>query len=106
MAKSKLAKANEKIEKKVVGGYKKIEEGVVGGFNKVADKFVDSFLTKEGESVEEARERLAAEQKAREAAGVAEAEKRSQEQNTIVEKSLQNAQNASMEARKKAGLDK
>ncbi len=76
MAKSKLVKVNEKIEKKVVGGYKKIEEGVVGGykkieegavggFNKIADKFVDNFLTKDGESVEEARERLAAEQRER-----------------------------------------
>lgn len=77
MAKSKLVAANEKIAKGVVGGYKKIEEGVVGGykkieegavggFNKIADKFVDNFLTKEGESVEEARERLAKEQKERE----------------------------------------
>lgn len=74
MAKSKLVKANEKIaeevvcgyktiEEGVVGGYKKIEEGAVSGFNKVADKFVDSFLTKEGESVEEARIRLSAEHK-------------------------------------------
>lgn len=77
MAKSKLVKANEKIaegvvggykkiEEGVVGGYKKIEEGAVGGFNKVADKFVDNFLTKEGESVEDAKKRLAAEQKERE----------------------------------------
>lgn len=77
MAKSKLVKANKKIEESVVVGYKKIEEGVVsgykkiengavGGFNKIADKFVDNFLTKEGESVEEARKRLAEEQKARE----------------------------------------
>ena len=77
MAKSKLVKANEKIaegvvggykkiEEGVVGGYKKIEEGAVGGFNKIADKFVDNFLTKEGESVEEAKERLAAKQKERE----------------------------------------
>lgn len=76
MAKSKLVKANEKIaegvvdgykkiEEGVVGGYRKIEEGAVGGFNKMADKFVDNFLTKEGESVEEARARLAAEQKER-----------------------------------------
>jgi hypothetical protein len=36
----------------------------VGGFNKIADKFVDDFLTKEGESVEEAKTRLAAEQRA------------------------------------------
>lgn len=71
MAKSKLVKANEKIAKGVVGGYKKIERGVVGGFNKIADKFVDNFLTKEGESVEEARARLAAEQKEREEKSVA-----------------------------------
>lgn len=31
-------------------------------FNKIADKFVDSFLTKKGESVADARKRLAAEQ--------------------------------------------
>lgn len=79
MAKSKLIKANEKIAENVVGGYKKIEEGVVGGykkiedgavggFNKIADKFVDNFLTKEGETVEKAKERLVAEQKAREEA--------------------------------------
>lgn len=83
MVKSKLVKANEKIAKEVVGCYKKIEEGVVGGykkieegavgeFNKIADKFVDNFLTKEGESVEDARNRLAAEQKAREENSAAE----------------------------------
>ena len=77
MAKSKLVKANEKIAQGVVGGYKKVEEGVVGGykkieegavhgFNKITDKFVDNFLTKEGETVEEAKARLAAEQKERE----------------------------------------
>lgn len=74
MAKSKLVKTNEKIAKEVVvgykkieegvvGGYKKIEEGAVGGFNKIADKFVDNYLTKDGESVEEARARMSAEQK-------------------------------------------
>lgn len=55
MAKSKIVKANKKIEEKVVGGYKKIEDGVVSGFTKMTDKFVDNFLTKEGESVEEAK---------------------------------------------------
>ncbi len=76
MAKSKLVEANKKIEEGVVNGYKKIEEGVVGGykkieegavsgFNKIVDKFVDNFLTKEGESVEEARTRLSGEQKER-----------------------------------------
>lgn len=69
MAKSKIVEANEriaeavtsgykKIEKGVVGGYKKIEKGVVEGFTKIEDKFVDAYLTKDGETVEEAKERL------------------------------------------------
>lgn len=69
MAKSKIVEANQKIadsvtdgykkiEKGVVDGYKKIETGVVGGYTKLEDKFIDQFLTKEGETVEEARERL------------------------------------------------
>ena len=65
MAKSKLVKANEKIAEHVVAGYKKMENGVVGGFGKISDAFVDEFLTKDGESVEEAKERLAREQQAR-----------------------------------------
>lgn len=65
MAKSKLVKANEKIAEAVVDGYKKIENAVVGGYKKVEDAFVDHFLTHEGESVEEAKERLHAEQKER-----------------------------------------
>lgn len=93
MAKSKLVKANQKIAEEVVGGckkietgvvggykkietgvvdgYKKIETGAVGGFNKIADKFVDLYLTKEGESVEEARTRLTEEQNNRKASGKA-----------------------------------
>lgn len=116
MAKSKLVEANEKIAENVVGGYKKIEEGVVGGykkiedgavagFNKIADKFVDNFLTKEGETVEEAKERLATEQKAREEAGKAEQETRSVRQNGIIEENMQKAQNVAAEARRKAGLE-
>lgn len=69
MAKSKIVKANEKIagavtggykkiEKGVVDGYKKIEQGVVAGYTKIEDKFVDAYLTKDGETVEEAKERL------------------------------------------------
>ena len=69
MAKSKIVKANEKIaeavtggykkiEKGVVEGYKKIEQGVVGGYTKLEDKFVDTYLTKDGETVEEAKARL------------------------------------------------
>lgn len=76
MAKSKLVHANEKVAESVVAGYKKIEEGVVsgykkieestvGGFNKIADRFVDNYLTKEGETVAEAKKRLIDEQEAR-----------------------------------------
>ena len=71
--------ANEKIEEGVVAGYKQIEEGVVegykkvesgvvGGFNKMTDKFVGKFLTRDGETVEEAKARISEDQKTREAA--------------------------------------
>lgn len=53
----------KKIEEGVVGGYKKIEEGAVEGFQKISDKFVDTFFTKEGETVEEAKARLSGEAK-------------------------------------------
>ena len=49
---------NKKIEKGVVDGYKKNEHGVVKGYTKIEDKFVDAYLTKDGETVEEAKERL------------------------------------------------
>ncbi len=58
MAKSKLVKANEKIAEKVVGTFEKIEDTVVGGYTKIEDAFVDCYLTKDGESVEEAKQRL------------------------------------------------
>ena len=85
MAKSKLVKANQKIadsaaggykkiERGVVGGYKKIENGAVDGFTKISDSFVDRFLTKDGETVEEAKARLEAEQKEREVKKMAKAE--------------------------------
>lgn len=48
----------QKIEDAVVSGYKKVEQGAVSGFNKISDKFVEKFFAKEGESVEEAKERL------------------------------------------------
>lgn len=69
MAKSKLVKANEKIAEHVthgfqkmcnsiVGGYKAIENGVVSCYTKIENGFVDHFLTREGETVEEAKKRL------------------------------------------------
>ena len=48
---SKLVDANKKIENAVVSGYKKIE-----------DKFVDTFLKKDGETIEEAKVRVKEEQ--------------------------------------------
>lgn len=63
---SKIIDANKKIEEKVVGGYKKVEETVVGGYKKIEDKFVDTFLKHDGETTQEAKERLQNEQKQRE----------------------------------------
>ena len=57
-----------KIESGVVEGYRKVESGVVDGFTKMTDQFVGKFLTKEGETLEDARTRLAENQKAREEA--------------------------------------
>ena len=73
MAKSKLVKANEKIAEGVTTGFKKISDGVVDGYKnienavvegytKIEDKFLDAFLTKDGETVEEAKKRLKSEQ--------------------------------------------
>ena len=62
MAKSKMAEGvkdgYKKIEKGVVDGYKKIEHGVVEGYTKIEDKFVERYLTRDGESVEDAKQRL------------------------------------------------
>lgn len=116
MAKSRLVEVNEKIAENVVGSYKKIEEGVVsgykkieygavGGFNKIADKFVDSFLTKEGESVEDARKRLAAEQKEREKANKIEWEKHLEYQDEIAGRNGKKAQNEAVQERRKEGIE-
>ena len=48
----------EKIETGVVSGYKKVEEGAVSGFRKISDKFIQKFFSREGETVEETRNRL------------------------------------------------
>ena len=60
---SKLVDANKKIENVVVDSYKKVEESVVGGYKKIEDKFIDTFLRKEGETIEAAKERIMEEQK-------------------------------------------
>lgn len=55
---AKFADHMEKIESGVVEGYKKIESGVVTGYKKVEDAFVNTFIAKEGESVEDAKKRI------------------------------------------------
>lgn len=62
MAKSKIVKANEKIAEKVTDSFKKISDTVVGGYTKIEDAFVDRYLTRDGETVEEAKERIKKEQ--------------------------------------------
>ena len=48
----------QKVEDGVVGSYKKVESGIVSGYKKIENKFVEKFLAREGETVEEAKERL------------------------------------------------
>lgn len=62
MAKSKLVNTNEKIAEKAFEAYHKIEGTVIGGYAKIEDAFVGRYLTKDGESVEEAKARLKNEQ--------------------------------------------
>lgn len=56
----------QKIEDGVIGGYQQIEDGVVSSYRKIENAFVSTFLTKEGETQEDARTRIAAEAMARE----------------------------------------
>ena len=58
MATSKLVEANERIAEKVVDTYKKVENTVVGGYTKIEDAFVGRYLTKDGETIEQAKARL------------------------------------------------
>ena len=58
MARSKLVEINEKLAEKVVGAFETVEYTVVGGYTKIEDAFVDRYLTRDGETVEEAKRRL------------------------------------------------
>lgn len=78
-----LVGSYKKVEDAAVSGYKKVEDAAVSGFNKVADQFVDAFLTRDGESVEEARERLAQAQQTRQ-----------EQQKARIEESLEVSRNA------------
>lgn len=65
MAKSKLVKANQKIAENVITGFEIVSNAVVGSYTKIEDKFVDQYLTKDHETVAEAKARLKKEQEQR-----------------------------------------
>ena len=50
--------ADEKIAEKVTSAYKHIENTAVNSYTKIEDAFVDRYLTRDGETVEEAKKRL------------------------------------------------
>lgn len=50
------------IENGVVNGYTAIQDGVVEGFTKVSDAFIMKFFAKKGETIDEAKERMKAEE--------------------------------------------
>lgn len=77
MATSKLVNANRKIAENVTQGFGAMCDTVVGGYTKIEDAFVERYLTHDGESVAEAKERLADEQAAREEESRRRAEERS-----------------------------
>lgn len=94
MAKSKLVAANKKIEEAVVGSYKKIENGAVSGFNKIADVFVDQYLTKDGESIEDARKRFANEEQVRREQSELDRQDRETKQKAMIETSIERSRKA------------
>ena len=63
----------------------KIGEAVVGAYKKVENAFVNTFMAKEGESVEDAKARISADQQARQEQMKADAEKRAVDQQAMIE---------------------
>ncbi len=72
----------------------KVGEAVVGAYKKVENAFVNTFMAKEGESVEDAKARIAADQQARQEQMKADAEKRAADQQAMIDASLEKAKNA------------
>ena len=50
------------IENGVVSGYTAIQDGVVEGFTRVSDAFIMKFFARDGETLEQAKERMKAEE--------------------------------------------
>ena len=66
MAKSGFVQANEKIARAVANGFSHVKDTVIKGYMKIEDAFVGSYLTRDGETVAVAKERLRLEQIQRE----------------------------------------
>lgn len=69
----------------------KIGKAVVGAYKKVENAFVNTFIAKEGESVEDAKARMAAQQAAH---GEQMKAKRAADQQAMIDASLEAAKNA------------
>ena len=54
----KVVDTYQAIEDGVVGAYKCVEDGFVGTWHKVEDFFVGKLFVREGETIEEAKERM------------------------------------------------
>lgn len=57
-----VVKGYKAIENGVVSGYTAIQDGVVEGFTRISDAFVKKFLMRDGETLEEAKARIAREE--------------------------------------------
>ena len=108
------AEGYQKIEKGVVEGFTgmvdkmsgvmldeegnlktgKVGEAVVGAYKKAEDAFVNTFMAREGESVEDAKGRVTAGTEARQAKIKADLEARKAAQKAMIEKNLEASRNA------------
>ena len=79
----KFADHMEHFANGVTDSFHKIEEAIINGYKQIEDAFVDTFLAKKRESVEEAKSRMYAER-----------EKLEAEQKANIEKSLKASRNA------------
>ena len=77
----------------------KVGDAVVDAYKKVEDAFVNTFMAREGESVEDAKARIAADQQARQEKMKAEAEKRAADQQARINASLEASRNAGKRSR-------
>lgn len=93
-----VTKTYSAIEKGVVGAYQAVENAVVGAFEKVSDAFVGKVLCREGETVEEAKARIAAEQAEREVENHRRMEQHTAQGSSMAQQSLENSRRIAQES--------